>query len=64
MRRLTMGDRVRVYEDPATENILEGVASLKRRIGRDLGPYERWLVEFHDEPGGEYERSVRPANRV
>lgn len=65
MISLTKGDRVRVYEDPATEMKLEGIAKLICKVGQDLGSYERWKVRFEGKPGEpNVERSVRPMNRV
>ena len=61
-RALQPGDRVCVYTDPLTERMLEGIATLRKRIGPDLGSYERWIVEFEDR-NGTWERSVRPINR-
>ena len=61
-RALQPGDRVCVYTDPLTERTLEGIATLRKRIGPELGGYERWLVEFVD-LNGTWERSVRPINR-
>ena len=63
LTELSPGERVMVYEDPAAETKPEGVAVLKKRIGDELGVYERWAVEFEADPGTTYERSVRPMNR-
>ena len=63
MTPLQVGERVTVYEDPVTENKPEGVATLLKRAGDELGVWERWVVRF-DADGPDVERSVRPRNRV
>lgn len=58
--KLQVGDRVPVFQDPITEEKLEGMAVLRRKLGHDVGVFERWEVEFDADPGVTYERSVRP----
>ena len=56
------GDIVNVYEDPRTQEQLEGEACLIHKLG-DYGRYdgcmvERWEVEFREEPGETFERLI------
>ena len=64
------GDKVMIYQDPLTEKMPEGEATLLRRIGErqhdgyDGCTLERWRVRFDGETEPEVERSikVKPAN--
>jgi len=52
-------ETVMVYEDPITEQKLEGEACLLHKID-DLGNgLERWKVCFRGEDGGVYERTIK-----
>ncbi len=53
---LAVGDKVMVYQDPLTEQMPEGVATLVKRVSRDSSPVnwgkeviERWMVKFEGE---------------
>lgn len=43
------GDRVTIYEDPVTEKIREGRATLVNFINKDSDGRETWEVQFVDE---------------
>jgi len=52
-----------IYEDPLTKDKLEGVARIKEIIRQDIGTVEKHklilaYVEFKDDPGNEYIRTV------
>ncbi len=56
------GQKVTIYQDPITRQRPEGKAKLIGRVS-EIGVYEghpvvRWQVEFADEPGVSYERTV------
>jgi hypothetical protein len=53
------GERVGIYQHWLEESDFEGVATLRTLLY--AGPdEERWLVEFQDEPGKLYARSILP----
>ncbi len=52
------GQAVTIYEDPLTEMAPEGKAKLVRLVD-SFGYLEGWMVEFAEEPGTTYFRSVR-----
>lgn len=51
------GVKVMIYEDPATRQKPEGKATL-RELYRENGLESYWRVEFDDEPGAYYERTI------
>lgn len=55
---MKIGDHAKIWQKPATDEDFEGIARLVKHVGGDLGAYQRWLVEFEDEPGEHFERSV------
>ena len=52
-----VGSRVMIYEDPVTREKPEGVAIL-RELHAIKGLISRWRVEFEEELGQFYERSI------
>ena len=52
-----LGSRVMIYEDPITKEKPEGKAIL-RELYAIRGLISRWRVEFEDELGQFYERSI------
>jgi len=52
-----VGRRVMIHEDPITKDKPEGVAIL-RELYAIRGLISRWRVEFEDELGQFYERSI------
>lgn len=52
-----VGSRVMIYEDPITKEKPEGVVIL-RELQAISGLISRWRVEFEDELGHLYERSI------
>jgi len=58
------GDVVTIYSNPVTQERPEGKAKLIREWGPDVGDgLSIWYVEFLDEPGAEYLRSVKEARQ-
>lgn len=51
------GDKVIIYEDPATRGKPEGIATLRELYSRN-GNRLLWRVEFDDLPGEYYERTI------
>jgi hypothetical protein len=49
---------VKIYIDPFTRMKLEGDARLIRRVETSADGTERWMVEFTDEKGKQYERII------
>ncbi len=59
MSELLAGQVVAVYKKPHDEEEFEGHAKLLRRSPYDDSDgLEWWVVEFKDEPGGQYTRKV------
>lgn len=57
---LISGDKVTIYQNPVTQEDEEGKAILIRRIRPGVGDgLSIWLVEFMDEPGTTYQRTVK-----
>jgi hypothetical protein len=53
------GDKVPVYQDPITRQDLEGEAQLVELYRPDEGDgLSMWWVEFDDEPGQTYMRTI------
>ncbi len=57
VNRIQTGDQVTIYEDPHTKQKPEGEAIL-RELYSSSGVETHWRVEFTDEPGEFYERTV------
>lgn len=56
------GDKVQVYQNPVTRQNPEGEAKLVRLYRPDEGDgLSMWWVEFDDEPGQEYMRTINCA---
>jgi len=55
--KFDLGSRVMIYEDPITKEKPEGNAIL-RELYAIRGLISRWRVEFEDELGQFYERSI------
>ena len=54
---------VDIFHDPVTGKKLEGRAKLVECVRPDTGDgLALWLVEFLDEPGAQYQRTVNMAN--
>lgn len=58
---LNVGDRVMIYEDPLTREVVEDEATLVQRVDK-VSPSqdrlcERWIVRFDDDEET-YERSI------
>jgi len=54
------GDIVMIYCNPVTQKLPEGKAKLIREWGPDVGDgLLIWYVEFLDEPGEEYLRTIK-----
>jgi len=53
----SIGTKAMIYEDPMTKQKPEGKATL-RELYRENGLESYWRVEFDDEPGAFYERTV------
>ena len=55
------GEIVEVFEDPVTRNKSEGMARLVQFLGHlsPLDGMEWWAVEFLDEIGTQYQRSIQ-----
>lgn len=56
---LNVGDKVTIYSQPLTEENPEGDAILREQRIPDRGDgLSIWLVEFENEPGALYQRTV------
>jgi hypothetical protein len=59
MEKLEQGQIVEIYQDPITQADLEGKALLVEEHRPDEGDgLVMWVVEFEDEPGVEYIRTI------
>ena len=57
---LLAGYKVKVYSKPITMEELEGEAFLVERVRPDEGDgLSIWMVEFTDEPGSVYQRTIK-----
>ena len=56
---------VRVYQNPHSDEDLEGTAKLIKKMDLDDdGDLEWWVVEFIEEPGSQYSRKVADRHAV
>lgn len=56
--QLHAGQIVTIYDDPVTKTKEEGKARLLNQTHFDTDGLEQWEVEFIDEPGHEYSRTI------
>jgi hypothetical protein len=60
---ITTGQKVDIYHDPITGEWPEGTATLIAQHREDVGDgLSIWHVEFDDEPGSTYLRTINEAN--
>ena len=56
---MKQGDVVEVYQKPMTAELFEGKAKLIEEYRPDFGDgLSIWIVEFLDEPGATYTRTI------
>jgi len=59
------GDRVTIYEEPITERIIEGLATLKEKCSTpdleldDGSHLEHWIVKFDGDDAGQFYRKIK-----
>lgn len=59
-KQLKPGLKVMIFLDPLTEKLTEGTAVLRKKLDANPGDgLEIWNVEFSDEPGAIYIRTIK-----
>jgi len=58
------GDRVKIYEDPFSQDVLEGEATLIKHEWSDTEGGEQWRLRFDGDCESIVSRYIYPKNKV